>query len=192
MNDKTKVVAYDMRWSSDVVEKAEPIIASLLKDGELLKVEGSDNEVLKMLDLTCGIDYYRKTNFNDLVWGIGSRVQVVYDGDKAWNTFTMRKSRDSGAPTEFEKRKYAIEHGGEYPYLMMHVYVEKSTGEVMSLAIARTSDVIDAIENNIGYQRKTGSDQIGQACFFVVPWSDMLEAGYKVSIYDREAVRHDG
>ena len=176
MNDKTKVVAYDMRWSSGVVEKAEPIIASLLNDGELLKVEGSDNEVLKMLDLTCGI---------------GSRVQVVYDGDKAWNTFTMRKSRESGAPTEFEKRKYAIEHGGEYPYLMMHVYVEKSTGEVISLAIARTSDVIDAIENNIGYQRKTGSDQIGQAYFFVVPWSDMLEAGYKVSIYDREAVRHE-
>lgn len=180
--DKTAVVISDMRTSMDYLVKAEPVIKQLLNGGEILPVEGSDDEVCKMLDLTCGIDYFHVYS-NGLTWGIASRMQP--NCSKGWNTFTVRMKRESGAKTEYEKRKFAIDHNGEYPFLTMQGYFDRNNN-VISLAIAKTVDVMNCVENDIGYYRHTGQDKTGQAEFYVIPWDKMKQAGYKVLIYERE------
>lgn len=178
--NKVEYVMNDMRTSMGYLAKAENIIKRLLNGGDLLPVEGSDDEVCKMLDLTCGIDYFHVYN-NGLTWGVASRMQ--YNCDTGWNTFTVRTERESGAKTEFEKRKFAIQHGGEYPFLTMQGYFDKNEN-VISLGIAKTIDVMDCVDKGVGYYQHTKNDKIGQAKFYVIPWENMMKSGYKVLVYN--------
>ena len=176
----------DMRYSLEQVEKAKPIIAKLLNGGEIKAVEGNDDEICKMLDLTCGTDYFQVYNKSGLVWGIGSRFQAIKTGFKPYNSFTIRKSRESGAVTEFEKRQFAIKHNGTYPQLTMHGYYDATTRDILSLAIAKTVDIWEYIEKNECAERKTGTNHIGQATFIVINWLDFEKKGYKIYKYERD------
>ena len=177
--DKTKAVINDMHTSMTYLKSAEPIILDLLKGGEMLPVEGSDDEICKMLDLTCGIDYFHIYRENGLTWGVASRFQLIKDGYKPFNTFTIRKERESGTKTEYEKRLLAIEKNGEYPYLTLQGYYNEN-GEVLSIGIARTKDIFEMIDKGCCETRETGKQQIGQATFFVISWDNMKEEGYTV------------
>lgn len=178
-------VMKDMNYSLKQVERAKPIIRKLLNGGEIKAVEGDDNEICKMLDLTCGTDYFQiytkqDKNLEGLVWGVASRFQAVRHGCKPFNTFTIRKQRASGTRTEYDKRKFAIKHGGTYPYLTMQGYYDVETEEIVSLAIAKTTDIFDAIDKGFCTIRRTGSYQIGQATFFVVDWDFFENSGYNI------------
>lgn len=169
------------------VESAKPVISELLHGGELLAVEGSDDAVCKMLDLTCGTDYFQVYGDKGLVWGIASRMQEI-DTErfpKPFNTFTVRKARASGAKTEYEKRQDAIKCGGVFPYLTMQGYVDKQTKGLMSLGIAKTTDLMEFVERGYASERHTGRDQIGQATFYVAAWDKMRQTGYKVLVFDK-------
>lgn len=174
------VVMQDMRKSMAFVDKARPIIAGLLNGGYILPVEGDDNEVCKMLDMTCGTDYFQVYKNTGLVYGIASRFQY----GKNWASFTVRKARQSGAVTEYEKRKKAIERGGIYPYLTMQAYIDEVSVEVNGLAIVKTTDLMRFVDDGLAYEQHTRQDQIGQAAFYVAYWDKMQRAGYKVLVYD--------
>lgn len=175
----------DLHKAMQYVETARPIISDLLNGGKLLAVEGSDDEVCKMLDLTCGTDYFQVYDSTGLVWGIASRMQEIDTArfSRPFNTFTVRKARASGVKTEYEKRQHAIKHGGVYPYLTMQGYVNKQTGEIMSLAIAKTTDIMQFVESGRAETKHTGANQIGQAEFYVVHWSNFEKAGYRLRLY---------
>lgn len=194
--DKYKAVMKDMNYSLKQVERAKPIIKSLLNGGEIKAVEGNDNEICLMLDRTCGTDYFQCYGQSDgkldgLVWGVGSRFQSIRNGYKPFNTFSIRKSRESGANTEFAKRKFAIDNGGIYPYLTMQGYYDEVTGEILSLAIAKTKDIWDYIESGNCQIRHTGANQIGQADFYVIPWDKYEQSGNKIKIYERRSVDNE-
>ena len=175
----------DMHRAMQYVETARPIIAGLLNGGSLMAVEGSDDEVCRMLDQTCGTDYFQVYNETGLVWGIASRMQEIDTArfSRPFDTFTVRKARASGVKTEYEKRKHAIEHGGVYPYLTMQGYINKQTGDIMSLAIAKTTDIMAFVDSGMATTRHTGAAQVGQAEFYVVHWDRLKEAGFKVLDY---------
>lgn len=137
-----------------------------------LEVLSNDNEIAKMFDVYCGIDAVYK-DFHG-IRGIASRIQK----GKAWDTFTIRHERESGAKTEYEKRKYAIENNYFYPYLTLQAYV--NDGKLLSMALAKTTDIFDMIEKGFSEKQRTGNGQIGQATFYVVRWLDMVEQGYKI------------
>lgn len=177
-------VMSDMRYSLEQVEKAMPIIKRLLNGGEIKSVEGDDNDICLMLDQTCGTDYFLRYEKTGLVYGIGSRFQSITDTQKPWNTFTIRRSRESGAATEFAKRKLAMERNGIYPFLTMHGYYAATTREILSLAIAKTADIWDCIEKGHCKIRYTNSYQIGQASFFIVDWAEFEQLGYKILKYE--------
>lgn len=177
----------DMRFSLLQVEKARPIIKKLMNGGEIKAVEGRDDEICMMLDQNCGTDYFQMygkgEKLDGVVWGVGSRFQSVWHGSKAFDTFTIRLSRESGADTEFKKRKLAIERNGVYPWLTMHGYYDEETGEILSLAIARTKDIWECIEKGHCITRKTGQGQIGQATFYVVGWDKFKDLGYPIKVW---------
>lgn len=183
--NKEQVVRQDMRFSLNRVEAAKPIIKQLLGGGEVMTVEGSDDEICLMLDKNCGIDYFQMYG-NGITWGIGSRFQKIYPGKYPYNTFTVRKDRQSGERTEFEKREMAIKRNGIYPYLSMQGYYDVTTNEILSLAIARTKDILEIIRR--GYYRilRTGTSQIGQAFFYTVDWYAVEKMGYPIKVWSKE------
>jgi len=164
------------------VKTAGPIILGMLGGNRIMCVEGSDDQVLQMLDMTCGIDYFHVYDNKGLVRGVASRFQTT-SGGRSYDTFTVRKERESGAMTEYEKRKFAMRRGGEYPYLTMQAYVDADSQDVVSIGIARTIDVFDYIDAGLAETRHTGSDKIGQASFWVVPWVRLAEFGRDVRIF---------
>ena len=172
----------DMRKSMAFVDNARPIIAQLLNGGRIMQVEGDDNEICRMLDTTCGTDYFQVYEKSGLVYGIASRFQY----GKNWASFTVRKARQSGAMTEYEKRRRAIERGGIYPFLTMQAYIDEKTGCVNALGIAKTTDLMEFVDFGLAQEQHTRHDKIGQAAFYVAYWDKMKQAGYNVMVYDTE------
>jgi hypothetical protein len=94
--------------------------------------------------------------------GIALRIQTIKSPYKPYNTFTVRNKRQSGAKTEYEKRKYAIESGYLYPYLTVQAYVNEQ-GKLISFAVSKTVDIMDMIGRGLFKSNHTGAAQIGQA-----------------------------
>lgn len=175
------IVENDMQKSFTLVNNSvKPVVEKLLPGWHLTQVEGKNNEVCKMLDISCGVDYLLHSEKSALVLGIASRIQY----DKNYRTFTVRKERESGALTEYEKRKQAISIGAIYPYYTMQAYMNDN--KVSGLAITKTADLIDFIKNGYAEEKHTSFDKIGQANFYVCEWDFMKYCGYKVLEYKGE------
>jgi hypothetical protein len=177
LNGMSSDVARDMKWSAKLFcEQVWPLIQQHLDGGELLKMEGRpDIQLANQLDMKAGIDGWHI--HGEGMRGIASRVQET---DDPWNTFTVRMSRDSGAITEFEKRKLAIQdcdRGWIFPAITVQAYVATKEGPILSCGIARTSDIIAFVTNDLHYIKSTSNAQ-----FAVCSWKKMQSQGYKVKI----------
>ena len=180
---KESAISDEMKKSTENVNKAiRPIVEKLLSCWKLMQVEGKEDEVCKLLDMSCGLDYLIHSEKSGLILGLSSRVQ--YDGN--YRTFTVRKERESGALTEYEKRTQAMTSCGIYPYYTMQAYM--NDGEVKGLGITKTSDLIEYIRKGYADEKETGMNRIGQAKFYVCHCDDMKIKGYKVIEYkERQA-----
>lgn len=173
-----------IEWSAGYVKKAEPIIRDLLRGGHILRVEGKTEEVCRALDIVCGTDYVYIYPERHHAWGVACRVQK-YD----YANFTVRKATESGAVTELDKRRYAIRHRGIYPHLTMQMFVDDEAKTIRRIGIARTEDIIDAIEKGIAKDGKVTKDSIGKNQFLYIDWKDMKAAGYIVQTYESPGAR---
>lgn len=174
-------VRKNMRDSIARVDKARPIVASLM-GGELRTVEGDDHEICRLLDTLCGTDWLQVYEKRKLVQGVATRTQTIRNGYKPYNSFTIRKEIESGNATEYQKRLYAIEHGGVFPYLTIQIYASESE-ELLSVGIARTSDIMDYINKGYAAENKTGNGLLRPATFYVCKWDNMKDKGYQVRIW---------
>lgn len=169
-------------WKSDLLVSVnrfnkfvKPELKKLL-GGEFYTVESVSDVVSESLDAIAGVDVWHISPAG--IRGIASRIQT---SNTDWSTFTIRNKRDTGSITEYEKRKNAINNGYLYPYYMLQAYVS-SEDKLLSFAIANTIDVIKMIDSNLTYVNHTGTNQVGQASFFVVKWEDMKDYGYDIHI----------
>ena len=126
----------------DFLRCVYPAIEKHVGGGELIPTETLyKNEIFKKLDIHSGIDAWQLHTKHG-IRGIASRVQW---GNMAWNTFTIRYVRSSGAKTEYEKRLAAVKSndGWIYPYYTVHAYINErgGNGELMSAAITKTKDL---------------------------------------------------
>jgi hypothetical protein len=165
----------------------ERAVAPVLKEwtgGRNISVEAStDSELADELDQTAGVDAWNIKS-DDIVRGVGSRIQYLSTSslDTPADTFTVRKERQSGARTEYEKRLHAIQNGGVYPYWTTQAYLSEPQGELLSLARVRTKDLIYHIKDG---EEGAGKDYRvvepgGEASFFVVNWWRLQEVGVGV------------
>ena len=175
-----KAVMTDMCFSQKILYEAAPIIKRLLNcvTGEILDVENQNNIVCQHLDQQCGIDYL--VHFEGLTNGLAWRAQQEDPFLGPFNSFTIRKERESGAMTEFEKRKKSIEMSALYPYYTAQAFYGCRNKELKTLGIARTKDIIECIEKGLCSVNETGKAQIGQAKFYTVWWKVMKKNGYQV------------
>ena len=168
-------VRQDMINSSSAFEKLIwPIILPWIGGGDLLRMENiKDSNFARLLDMKAGIDGWQIRG--DGMTGIASRIQ---QGWKAWDTFTIRMSRTSGAITEYEKRLKAIETGEYiYPYLTIQAYIKTWSGPVLSVGMAKTSDIITFIKRGLHTIKPTTNAE-----FAVCPWDKMKNYKFNVTI----------
>lgn len=153
--------------------------------GELIPIEVVTDIKFKTLaqkfDQLAGIDIWQIVK-NEGIKGIASRIQW---SEKAWNTFTIRKSRSSGTKTEYEKRLFAIEtNEWIYPYYTIQAYIsERRIGELISMAITKTADIFDMIKKD-NYIEKTNKQD--DNIFMIIDWQEMKQQNYKIKIFNNK------
>ena len=158
------------------------VIEELLPDWHMVQVEGDDNKICQLLNMSCGIDYLLHSEKSSLVIGLASRVQY----GRNHRTFTVKKTRDSGLLTEHQKRTQAISRGGLYPLYSVQSYIGDD-GELAGLGIVKTADLSEYILRGLAVEKKTGTDKIVQAEFYVCHWDKLKYAGYNVLEYPARA-----
>ena len=160
-----------LKKSIDYQQHIKPALEKVFM-GYLITVEGDTlDETAKLLDTLSGIDLWMVDESRGMR-GIASRIQY----DKNWRTFTVRAERDSGAKTEYEKRKYAIDNDYLYPIVTYQAYID---GGLASVGVAYTKDIIDYIDKGLAHVKHTRGDQRGQASFYVIQWDRFKANGYK-------------
>jgi hypothetical protein len=153
----------DLNYSIKAIEKIRFSILPKLINGDIISIEESDNSVLLLFDKYSGIDYLRKDNLG--LQGIASRVQF----GNAWNSFTIRTKRHTGAKTEYEKRIEQIKNGYIYPYFTLQAYFDNTNDlNLLSICIIKTKDLYYELENNKKVINKSSDNE-----FKVLFWNDI-------------------
>jgi 1,4-alpha-glucan branching enzyme len=135
--------------------------------GEIHTIEKSDHHVLLLLDTKSGIDYLRENA--EGVQGIAARIQW----GRAWNTFTIRAKRHTGAETELAKRMRAIEEGYFYPAFTLQAYFNnREENKLLSIGAIRTKDLYRFVQEHPEKVHANKSDN----AFLFVRWVDIGEA----------------
>jgi hypothetical protein len=161
----------DLNISTKALLKIENTYLPKLISGKIHSIESKDNEILILLDQKSGIDLIRENNIG--LQGIASRIQF----DKAYNTFTIRKERFTGAKTEYEKRLEQMNNGYFYPEFTMQLYFNNRIDlEFLSGGIIRTKNLYQFIENNPDKIFIKKSDNF----FYVVKFKDLIDMGIKI------------
>jgi hypothetical protein len=189
----------DFEWSARAFKQMIwPEIKEHLGGGELMSVEQiQDSPFARLFDILAGFDAVQTTP-DGRVRGISSRIQrrpdhaVIRSEDKYWhpyNTFTLRKSRESGAETEIEKRIRAINGESLYPAITVQSYLETKEGPWLTIGVIETRLLFDFIADSAN-ARNLRIEQVtrdGAARFVVVPWwalgSDRMKVFRNPEIY---------
>ena len=152
----------------------KPRLAELL-GGKIENIEGSTkDDMVKAFDRFAGIDAWLIKS-DEGIRGIASRIQL---GDKNWRSFTIRKERETGHSTEYDKRKYSMTNNWIYPFWIVQAFVSKDGQNLLGFGLAKMCDIIEAIDKGLCYERQSGSDQVGKATFYVCNWDTLKTNNY--------------
>lgn len=175
----------DLSASMDVFNRLiKPVLEGTMRC-QYIPVEGSPEEIARLLDQRIGID--AMVDKGSTIYGLGSRIQI---DSGVWNTFTIRCGRESGHITELDKLRKAIKCDSMRPHITMQAYVEKNA--LKTLALARTADIVRYIDtHDAECPVRYSQDDKGWAQFKVVYWDKMQAAGFNVKVIDCREVEHD-
>ena len=144
-----------------------PVIERELS-GKIINLESQDdNNVAKLLDQKCAIDGLLIHNKG--VYGLAHRVGYNYD----WHTFTIRIEDSTSSCTEIDHLKST----GLKPKYHIQSYIKGDV--VLSMAIAKTEDLVDYIEK---YSPKIKTCSTSGDKFAIIDWTEFKAVGYKIKI----------
>lgn len=149
-------------------------IGPLIGGGRVISMESSqDNELRTLFDVTSGIDAWQIIDGQGM-YGVASRVQPSgFD----WSTFTVRKSRDSGSRTEWDKLRNAVysKDGRLYPKWFVQAYMSKDNSELVACAAIKTAELVCHIDWFC--QEEHDTRRTSNATFWMVGWDKPARTG---------------
>jgi hypothetical protein len=155
----------DLAQSIKALESIRVSVMPKLLEGEIFSIENANNEILIMLDQISGVDMIRRNAIG--LQGIAARVQY----GRAWNSFTVREKRHTGAKTEMEKRLQQISGGYFYPAYTLQAYFDNPCDlNLLSIAVIDTVQLYWEIENNPNVKTRI-SDNV----FKYINWDDITD-----------------
>jgi hypothetical protein len=148
-------------------------------DGFLVSTERPEL-VSGFLDRHAGIDALL-TGRAEGLYGVAIRIQKTIN----YRSFTIRKERETGAITEYEKYLKAVQNGCFAPTITVQAYVDTQNGTVLSGGVALTADIYDYIEKypDEVKTKTTGSHNTGLADFLPVYFDKFKEKGYWIEVF---------
>ncbi len=154
-----------------------PTVGQWCRGGRIVSTETDPSG--RMFDLMAGIDAWQVCDDTGTMRGIASRVQF----GAAYDSFTVRFSRASGATTEFEKRVETLldqNAGWLFPALTIQAYIDRRGGsELQHACMTATRDLFRYILEHNGGRNMRRNPQDGN--MFIVVWCKDLEAaGFRV------------
>lgn len=169
-----------------------PVISPELGGGELVPVESvTATSFAKALDMLAGVDAWQVCSTDGRMRGIASRVQWISSDSKPWNSFTIRKSRATGATTEYEKRIYAlksIREGWVFPGLTVQAYLSSQSNELLSVAAIKTYDLFaHVLKGRRGVDYTERPNRQDGNVFIAVFWDVLRKSGVDVVIPEKQA-----
>jgi len=181
-------VEKDLKDSAyDFMRVVLPKIIDWMGGGEIIPIEQEVTErIYKIFDSLAGFDIIQIKD-KEGIRGIASRVQWGWMDDFGCQnpTITIRKSRPSGIPTEYQKRKTAIESkaGLLFPYYQSQAYIAppRRKGNLLYVCLVRTVDLYDYIAK-FSKSIKTRTAKDGNV-FYAIQISDLKQAGYHIDEY---------
>ena len=196
MSDYTNIYEQDIEESKRIMRKAAPIIKELfsqvpgLFEGNILiqPIEDQKSRICKYLDKSCGIDYLIMDEGNNravgLAWRTGRFWKNRHRGSTVYNAFSLRKKRNNEFSKEdnceISKRRMAMKLGLIRPEFTAQAHYDPDNDdELLSVAIAKTDDVIKAYDE--GLYRICNKNNVNKDVFMHdVQWEAMKQAGYPV------------
>ena len=173
-----------------MIEKVWPIVGPLIGGGSYISLEEHTSEVATALDRSCGVDGFQL--LPEGIRTVATRVQFVTG--RAFDSFTVRLSRASGAKTELEKRLNELDDPDLLrPVWVVQAYVDTpkgappGSGEVLSVGAIRGHDlysylrveVSKAIEKDFHPAIKIHSNPDDDNGFLSVGWRALENEGRK-------------
>ncbi len=132
---------HDFHKAKKSLDKFLYFINDMTTQGDrIISIEDSENDVLQLFDKYSGVDAVQITK-DKQIRGMAMRVQY----GRAWDTFTIRFKRSSGAKTEYEKRVDAIKNEKFYPHLTVQCYLSNDTNDILSVGIIKTKDLYNQL-----------------------------------------------
>lgn len=160
-------------WDKDAGKKSAlmfnltiPLIEREL-GGKIINLELQDDQISKILDQKCAIDGLLIHTKG--VYGLAHRVGYNYD----WHTFTIRIEDSESSCTEINHLKST----GLKPKYHIQSYIKGDV--VLSMAIAKTEDLVDYIEK---YDPKIKTCSSSGDKFAIIDWFEFKTAGYKIKV----------
>lgn len=135
-------------------------------DGEILSTENHDNPFAELFDYCCCIDAFVKRP-NKIVFGIAHRVKY-----NNYQDFTIHTKHSDGCLTEIDK----LHQPGIKP--RYHVQTVCIDGKPIKIAIARSMDLVNAIDNGLATIKTSSSNEQ----FAVLDWNKLIKNGINVDI----------
>ena len=143
---------------------AEPALKCFFgEDAQITSTEEHSSRAEEILDQNAGIDCLVATE--NAVYPVALRVQF----GRCWATTTIRRSRPSGAQTEYAKIAHATEFDALKVHYHCHCYVD-SDGRSATVGVAWTSGVMDVVRANPSRWRENPDDG---TTFFFAPWLEV-------------------
>lgn len=161
--------------SEDFLRVVWPVLGTGF--GEPIPVETvTDNFFAKELDTRAGIDMWL-ISADGHMRGLASRVQWPQN---SYDTFTVRVRNKNGSRTEYHKRKAEIQASGAIrPHYFCQAFVSIDHAHLLAAALARTSDVIAAVDAGFGWLLPPNADG---SQGYAVPWGRLAESGAPIRV----------
>lgn len=158
----------DYKYSVDNFNNlVSPFLEQYLKS-KVCTLENVDHPFIETIDRYSGVDAYR---FNEKkgVQLIASRIQMIKNGYRPFNTFTIRKSRPNNK-TEFHKRLLEIDKDWCYPHLTIQAFINEAETKLLSFGIIYTKELYRVVkESVINFKEVLNKDK--SSSFIIVPFS---------------------
>lgn len=143
-----------------------PVLRYALNAAKILPTERHNSELAAILDRDAGIDGII-INADDWTFGYSSRIQFGTN----YESFSIRRSRPSGAKTEYDKLLNPLQTKPSY-----HVQTFVLKDEQAVIGVVETVELVRYISEHLNQWRKTSDGET----FYYVPFDEVAAKVYCV------------
>ena len=146
----------------------KPVLKARFGTSKIFSTERHDSELETEIDRNAGIDGVI-VDADGWTFGYSSRVQFGTN----YASFSIRRSRPSGKPTEWDKLNNPLQTKPSYH---IHCFVDENE-QAATVAIIETAELVKYVHEHLDQWRVTSD---GEETFYYAPFAEVAAQIYRV------------